>query len=143
VTLPNKKSASSAASGWSCESVVEPMSTSGPLAPGQVAVITSSARKYAWVAERFMIASSGTRGGARDWWLRSIHVDGRELLKKPGISGKYFATNAVWSDVCWRIRPGCRIVMVVAYVGKKRRGCPFIAAFIGMRARAPKTQRTR
>jgi hypothetical protein len=109
--------------------VVMSMSASVPIMRGQNAVITSDALLHAWIAERLYI-SSGTAKGAGDWQLSSIRVDGREKLKKP-ISGAYFAVGEVWSDVRWKVPAKRRVVMIVTYVGKRRRGCPFFAAFTG------------
>lgn len=122
--------------------VVLSMCSRVPITKGQTAQITSDAKKHAWIVERLLISGSGTPRGARDWWIRSIRVNGREKLKK-SIFGDVFAINEVWSDVRWKIPAGRKIVMVVDYVGKKRLGCPFIAAIVGQRDRTPRTRRAR
>lgn len=126
--------------------VVLPMGTGVPIMRGQIAVITSASQKHAWVVTRLFISGSGTSGGAGDWCLRSIRVNGREKLKKP-ISGDLFAVGEVWtwrwSDLHWRARAGGRVVMTVEYVGRKRRGCPFFAAIVGLRARRSRQVRRR
>lgn len=110
--------------------VVVPMHASVPIMRGQKAVITSDALQYAWIAERLYISSAGTPGGAGDWQLSSIRINGREKLKK-SISGAHFAVGEVWSDVRWKVPAKRRVVMIVTYVGKRRRGCPFFAAIVG------------
>ena len=121
--------------------VVAPMSTGGPISKGQIARITSRAFPHAWLAYQLYVSSAGTRGGAGDWRLRSIRVDGHEKLKEP-ISGGVFAVGQVWSDVSWKVRAGRRIVMEVEYVGRRRR-CAFYAAIVGARLRKKGVLRTR
>ena len=128
----------------SLDRVVMSMSTGVTVPPGTDAVITSDALLHAWIIERLYISSVGTPGGERDWWLSSIRVDGREKLKK-SISGAHFTMDEAWSDVCWKVPAKRRVVMIVKYVGKRRRGCPFFAAFVGSlaeRERVPRKKKS-
>lgn len=110
--------------------VVVPMSTA-PIRKRQIATITSLARPFTWIAQQLYISSAGTRGGAADWQLHSIRVDGHEKLSAP-ISGAVFAVGEVWSDVCWKVGAQRRVVMEVEYVGR-RKCCTFYASIVGLR----------
>lgn len=111
--------------------VVMPMNTGTvPIKPGQVAMITSDAHKRGWIAIRLFISAAGTGGGARDWLVSSIRINGREKLKE-SISGSQFAVDRRWGDVRWKVRAGRRVTMIVNYIGRRKHGAPFFAVLMG------------
>lgn len=130
---PDRASSIDDCGGW--VPVVMPMNLSTPIRirRRQVVTITSPSFPYAWTVDRLYISASGTKGGASDWRLSSIRVDGHEKLSGP-ISGGVFAADApqTWNDICWQVPAGQGVVMEVEYVGGQR-DCPFYAAIAGYR----------
>ncbi len=76
------------------------------------------------------IDDTGTKGGAADWLVNDICIDGTSQLKAPGkVPGDMFETTAVDSFV--KFHPGTRIELLVTYIGSNESGCCFTARLLG------------
>lgn len=76
------------------------------------------------------IEGTGSRGGAADWIVNDIRIDGTSLFTLSGdVPGDVFATSAIENFV--RFPPGRRIELIVTYIGINEDGCGFTARFLG------------
>jgi hypothetical protein len=76
------------------------------------------------------IEDPGTDGGAADWVINDIRIDGTSQFTRPGkIPGDLFATDGIESFV--KFHPGTRIELVVTYIGLNESGCCFVAHLLG------------
>jgi hypothetical protein len=76
------------------------------------------------------IEDTGTDGGAADWIVHDIRIDGSSQFTRSGdIPGDMFATNAIDSFV--KFHPGTRIELLVRYIGCNKSGCCFTARILG------------
>ena len=111
-----------------------PLSTGG----GRVklpmsAVVTVRSARGPFLPERIMISNGGTDGGAADWIVNDISIDGRsQFLQSGQVPGDMFAINAVDGlikfDVMQRYS---EVVVSVTYVGTKQDGAPFYGSILG------------
>lgn len=93
--------------------------------------------------ENLMISSAGTPGGARDWIINDVEVDGASQLSVKNLPGALFGTRGVVADnnkhAASRIRfvgldvieQDSEAVVTVTYVGPNPEGVPFYASIIG------------
>ena len=76
------------------------------------------------------IEDTGTSGGAADWVVNDIRIDGTTQFAQSGdIPGDMFAANAL--DGFVKFQPGTRIELVVTYIGLDEGGCCFRARVLG------------
>lgn len=81
--------------------------------------------------ERVFISSACTAGGAADWIIEDIRVDGKTQFQQKGpIPGDMFATTAIDGFVHFE---ECReyIEIDVTYIGTNKDGAPFFASVVG------------
>lgn len=76
------------------------------------------------------IEDAGTAGGAADWVVNDVRIDGTSQFTMSGdIPGDMFALNAI--DGFVKFRPGTRIELLVTYIGLDKEGCCFTARVLG------------
>ncbi len=95
--------------------------------------ITASWQGASFQLDRLKISNAGTAGGASDWIVGDLRIDGQSQFKQPGdIPGDMFSTRAIDSFVQLK---GCRtdgaIEIDVRYIGLNEKGCPFAAHLEG------------
>lgn len=112
---------------------VLPLSHGEPVVPSQTCCITGRTYTEGFWPERLTISNFGTKGGAADWLVNDIRIDGKSQFIQAGdIPGDVFATNAVSSFVCFEAATASAVVeIVVTYIGENAAGCPFYGAFTG------------
>jgi hypothetical protein len=111
--------------------------------PHQPTRATARAKEGAVDIERIFISGAGTEGGAADWIVNDIEVDGRSQLALKDLSGAMFSARGVAAarhasttlsvqgfDPVERDR---ELVLVVTYVGPNPEGVPFFASAVGSR----------
>jgi hypothetical protein len=79
---------------------------------------------------RFVVSNAGTAGGAADWIICDIKLDGKsQFLQSGDMPGDLFATNAIDAFVRWHT---CReqVEVTVKYIGLNKEGCPFFGALV-------------
>jgi hypothetical protein len=116
-----------------------PMSSGKPLLPNET-INLKGIVKSPFLPERLLLSNAGTAGGAADWIIRDIRVDGRTVFKSSGaVPGDMFSTTAIESFVIWR---ECREAMELdmTYIGLNKSGCPVFSAVVGMELQAPQGQ---
>jgi hypothetical protein len=80
---------------------------------------------------RLMVSNAGTAGGAADWIICDIKLDGKsQFLQSGNVPGDLFATNAIDTFLRWQM---CReqVEVIVQYIGLNKEGCPFFGALVG------------
>jgi hypothetical protein len=91
------------------------------------------------------VSGAGTPGGASDWIVNDIEIDGRSQLKHKDLSGVLFGHRGVATDEASTSRATTsmslegfdpverdhELALVVTYVGPNSQGSPFFAAAIG------------
>ena len=103
----------------------------------------SAPAKSAIDIKRIYIAGAGTPGGAADWIVNDIEVDGRSQLALKDLPGAVFgtrgiavnrrATAAFSFEGLDPVEHGRDLTLVVTYVGPNPEGVPFFATAIGTR----------
>jgi hypothetical protein len=79
--------------------------------------------------EMLEILDEGTEGGAGDWIVNDLRVDGTpQFTQSGGIPGDMFSTRAIDSVKC---QPGKEIEIAITYIGLKAEGACFVANFLG------------
>jgi len=113
---------------------VLPLSTSINVEPAQTCRVTARVQREGFWPDHLTISNAGTEGGAADWIVNDIKIAGRSQFFQSGdIPGDLFATNAVNSFVLFEVaKYAAEVEVVVTYVGKNEKGCPFIASMSGM-----------
>ena len=91
--------------------------------------------------DRIIISGAGTEGGARDWVVNDIEVDGRSQLAVKNLSGALFGSHGVAANRKAAttlsiagfdpVEYDCELAIVVTYVGPNPDGVPFFASAIG------------
>lgn len=86
-----------------------------------------------FVPEHLTISSAGTPGGAADWIVNDIRINGRSQFFQSGdIPGDMFATDAVHSILRFEVaRAAADVEIIVTYIGMNEKGCPFYASISG------------
>lgn len=76
------------------------------------------------------IEDTGTDGGAADWVINDIRIDGTsQFVQSSDVPGDMFTTDAIESFV--KFHPGTRIELLVTYIGPNESGCCFKARILG------------
>lgn len=92
--------------------------------------------------ERIFISGSGTPGGAGDWTVNDIEIDGRPQLAKKDISGALFSTSGIGSGTAATtlslsgfdpVERGRELAIIVTYVGPNPEGAAFYGSAVGGR----------
>lgn len=79
---------------------------------------------------RLEIENTGTDGGAADWIVNDIRIDGTSQFEQPGdVPGDFFEARTIHSWV--KFHPGTRIELIVTYIGFNESGCCFAARLLG------------
>jgi hypothetical protein len=91
--------------------------------------------------DRIIISGAGTEGGASDWVVNDIEVDGRSQLAVKDLSGALFGSRGVAASRKAAttfsiagfdpVEYGRELAIVVTYVGSNPDGVPFFASAIG------------
>ena len=120
--------------------IVLPLSTTTAIPPQQSMRVTSHAAERAVDIEQIHISNAGTAGGAADWVVNDIEIDGRSQLALKDLSGALFG-NGVAANPRARatfsisgfdtVERGQEMALLVTYVGENPHGCPFFAAATG------------
>jgi hypothetical protein len=88
-------------------------------------------RSSAFRPERVFVSAAGTSGGAADWVINDVRVDGKtQYLQDGPMPGDMFATNAIDVFVSFQ-RCEKEIEMDVTYIGLNESGVPFYASIVG------------
>lgn len=113
---------------------VLPLSNSAEIMPGQSCHITGRVQAVGFWPDHLTISNGGTDGGAADWVVHDIKIAGRsQFLQSGDLPGDMFATQAVNSFLGFQVAPAATDVdIIVTYVGKNEKGCPFYASLTGM-----------
>lgn len=110
--------------------------------PHQPTRVTGRPKNGAIEIDRVVISSAGTAGGAADWIVNDIEVDGRSQLAVKDLSGALFGPRGVAAN--WKASTGLSIhgfdtveydgelAIVVTYVGSNPEGIPFFGSAIGV-----------
>jgi hypothetical protein len=106
-----------------------------PKTPMPVVAIASEAIDI----EKIFVSHAGTPGGAGDWIINDVLVDGRSQLRQKDLPGYLFAnfvaprraSSALRFDGLDVVEQGKELRLVVTYVGPNPEGVPFIASVIG------------
>jgi hypothetical protein len=118
---------------------VLPITTKKTLLPTVTTTITAVLDRSLEIG-MLEIENTGTDGGAADWIVNDIRIDGTTQFKQSGdIPGDMFATGAVDSFV--KFHPGTRIELSVTYIGLNEGGCCFTARILGTVVRDDLLQR--
>ena len=119
-----------------------------PLVPPQQPTrVTARAKEGAINIERIFISGAGTEGGAGDWVVNDIEIDGRSQLTLKNLSGALFGTHGVAAIPKAKttlsienfdpVEHDRELAIIVTYVGANPEGCSFYASAVG----APPPQR--
>jgi len=110
--------------------------------PHQPTRATARAKEGAVDLDRIMISGAGTAGGAADWVVNDIEVDGRSQLAVKNLSGALFGTHGVAANRKATttfsmegfdpVEYDHELAVVVTYVGPNPEGVPFFASAVGM-----------
>lgn len=125
----------------SCE-VLYLTSNENSILPHAPTRIVGRSERGALMLERLIFSDAGTSGGARDWVLNDVALDGVSQLEVKDLSGALFSTNGIavrrrhafsclyfgGLDV---IERESEVAVTVTYVGSNPRGVPFFASIIG------------
>jgi hypothetical protein len=111
-----------------------PMSTGVPLLPAQSAHITARPTR-ACSFTHFVISSAGAEGGAADWVVCDIRIDGVSQFLKPGdIPGHLFSTRRDAFEALEKlvhfapVQQGMSVSVIAMYTGTNNNGCPLFTA---------------
>lgn len=112
-----------------------------PKTPTPVAAIASEAIDI----EKIFVSHAGTPGGAADWIINDVLVDGRSQLRQKDLPGYLFAnfvaprraSSALRFDGLDVVEQGKELRLVVTYVGPNPEGVPFFASAIGTEPNPP------
>lgn len=109
---------------------VLPITTKNKLLPTRVTTITAVLDQPLEI-DRLEIEDTGTIGGAADWIVNDIRIDGTSQFTRSGgdVPGDMFETSAIDSFV--KFHPGTRIELLVTYIGLNKSGCCFTASILG------------
>lgn len=109
--------------------------------PHQSTRVTVRAKEGAVDIDRIMISGAGTEGGASDWIVNDIEVDGRSQLAVKNLSGALFGSRGVAANRKAAttisiagfdpVEYDHELAIVVTYVGPNSKGAPFFASAIG------------
>ncbi len=109
--------------------------------PQQPTRVTTRAKEGAVDIERLFITSAGTAGGAADWIVNDIEVDGRSQLTLKNLSGALFGSRGVAANRKAAttfsmagfdpVEHGHELTIIVTYVGPNPEGVPFFASAFG------------
>ena len=112
---------------------VVPITTKGPLPPLTKATITARIQNAPFQMYRLEIDDGDTAGGAADWIVEDLRINGRSQFAQPGpLPGDMFSTTAI--DIFVKIEPceaGNAIEIDVNYVGLNDSGATFAARLEG------------
>jgi hypothetical protein len=121
---------------------VLPISSGNRVPPNAPTRVAGTPKNGPLTLERLVISSAGTPGGARDWIVNDIEVDGVSQLSVKDLPGALFGTRGVAAgnrhaasrinfanlDV---IEHDSEAVVTVTYVGPNPEGVPFYASIVG------------
>lgn len=109
--------------------------------PRQPTRVAARASNSAMDVERIRISGAATPGGAADWVVNDIEIDGQSQLTHKDLSGALFGGNGVAAakhattelslEGFDPVERGRELVLVVTYVGPNPDGAPFFAAAVG------------
>lgn len=109
--------------------------------PHQSMRVTARAYKGAVDIERIVISNAGTIGGAADWIVNDIEVDGRSQLALKDLSGALFAGHGIAANPKATtsfsisgfdaVERNHEFAIMVTYIGPNPEGVPFFGAAIG------------
>lgn len=119
-----------------------PISSGKPVMPNVPTRIVVSAKGEALMLERFVISNAGTEGGAGDWVINDIEIDGVSQIGVKNLSGALFSSRGVVvggkrASSCLYFRDldvveqESAVAVTVTYVGSNPSGCPLFASIIG------------
>jgi hypothetical protein len=111
-----------------------PLSNGVAVLPTQTCRITARVQREGFWPDHLTISNAGTEGGAADWIVNDIKIAGRsQFLQSGDVPGDLFATQAVNSFVRFEVaRYAADVEIIVTYIGKNEKGCPFFASITGM-----------
>lgn len=115
--------------------VVPITSSPGGIKPGETKTFKGKV-KNAFLPERVFVSSASTAGGAADWNINGIRVNGKSQIVGPGpVCCGAFSTEAGWVVKCDEVAAvGSEIEIDVTYVGTTEQGIPFYGAIVGIAA---------
>jgi hypothetical protein len=104
------------------------------VAPRKPTRVAARATNGAVDVESLYISGAGTPGGAADWIVNDVEIDGRSQLTQKDLPGSLFGGGSKVSAGFHSFDPVERdheLVVVVAYVGQNPEGVPFYASIMG------------
>ena len=119
-----------------------PLSSLNRVAPGVPTRILGSPKYGPLMLQRLYLSGAGTPGGARDWVVNDVEVDGVSQLAVKDLPGALFGTRGVVTDGKHAMsvihfsgldvieREG-EVAVTVTYVGPNPEGVPFFASIVG------------
>lgn len=109
--------------------------------PHQPMRATARAKEGAIDIDRIFISGAGTEGGASDWVVNDIEVDGRSQLTLKNLSGALFGTRGVAANPKATttfsiegfdpVEYDRELAIIVTYVGSNPDGIPLYASAVG------------
>ena len=113
---------------------VLPLSVGAPVLPTHSCSIKGRVQSDGFWPDCLTISNAGTAGGAADWIVNDIKIAGRsQFLQSGDVPGDVFATNAVDSFIHFEVaKAAMDVEIIVTYIGKNEKGCPFFASITGM-----------
>ena len=113
----------------------------GLVPPHQPTCVTARATKGAIDIDHIVISNAATKGGAGDWIVNDIEVDGRSQLALKNLSGAVFTAHGVAANpkatTTFSMKGFDTIehlhefTIIVTYVGPNPDGVPFFGAVVG------------
>jgi hypothetical protein len=106
-----------------------PMVTKNMLFPTVATTITAVLDQSLEIST-LEIEDTGTEGGAADWIIHDIRIDGITQFGESGdVPGDMFSTGTIDNFV--KFLPGTRVELLVTYIGLNKSGCCFRARLLG------------
>lgn len=105
------------------------------VAPRQPTRVVGRATNGAVYVERLHISGAATPGGAADWIVNDVEIDGRSQLTSKDLPGALFGAGGVTASFNGfdPVERDHELVVVVTYVGPNPEGVPFYGAIVGVK----------
>ena len=109
--------------------------------PQQKVRIASENKHGAIDLTRLIISSAGTMGGAADWVVNDLEINGRSQLALKDLTGGVFGSRGIIANQRSKtalsmegldtLEHGHELAIVVTYIGENPAGCPFYGSVLG------------
>lgn len=120
-----------------------PLGSENPVAPGRPTRVRGVTTRGPLTLEELVIPDTGTLGGASDWIVNDVEIDGVSQLSVKNLPGAMFGRHGVaatrrrtWSTTIFSgldiIERDGEVVVTVTYVGPNPKGAFFYASIKGV-----------